>query len=95
MCLAAVATRDNPLLDHMPSDEGAGALSRSKKRPERKTQADQKTACQPTTVPTPPLEAVGVIYLSSSRFRVAIVRFCSVLFQLGKVALSTLKLSVL
>src|SRR3954447_23173177 len=24
MCLAAVATRDNPLLDHMPSDEGAG-----------------------------------------------------------------------
>jgi hypothetical protein len=42
------------------------------------------------TLPTPPLEAVGVTYLSSSVVIVAISRFCSVPFQFGKVALSTL-----
>ena len=47
------------------------------------------------TVPTPPLDAVGVMYFSSSWSRDEISRFCSVAFQLGNVALSTLKVSVL
>ena len=47
------------------------------------------------TVPIPPLEAVGVIYLSSSLLAVTISRFCSVPFQFGNVALSTRKVSVL
>jgi multidrug efflux pump subunit AcrA (membrane-fusion protein) len=47
------------------------------------------------TVPTPPLDAVAVTYLSSSLFAVTIERFCSVPFQFGNVALSTLKIRVL
>jgi len=47
------------------------------------------------TVPTPPLDAEGVTYLSSSLLLDASNRLCSVPFQLGNVALSTLKLSVL
>jgi len=45
------------------------------------------------TVPTPPLDAVGVMYFSSSLSRSDTRRFCSVAFQLGNVALSTLKVS--
>ena len=46
------------------------------------------------TVPTPPLDADGVTYLSSSLLLDASNRFCSVPFQLGNVELSTLKVSV-
>jgi hypothetical protein len=47
------------------------------------------------TVPTPPLDAVGVMYLSSSLLPEESKRFCSVPFQLGNVALSTLNMSIL
>ena len=61
---------------------------------------DSRVACLylarfQVTVPTPPLDAVAVMYLSSSLPAVTIDRFCSVPFQFGNVALSTLKVSVL
>src|SRR5262249_43780070 len=49
----------------------------------------------PVTVPTPPPEALGVTYLSSSPFSVTINRLCSVPSQFGKVALSVLSVRVL
>ena len=57
--------------------------------------ADAYLARLQVTVPTPPLDAVGVMYLSSSLLLDASSRFCSVPFQLANVALSTLKVSVL
>ena len=59
------------------------------------TMAHRYLARLQVTVPTPPLDAVGVMYLSSSLLLEESKRFCSVSFQLGKVALSTLKVKVL
>jgi len=47
------------------------------------------------TVPTPPLDALGVMYFNTSLSMGESNRFCSVPFQLGNVALSTLKVNVL
>ena len=55
----------------------------------------QSAARLQVTVPTPPLDAVGVMYLSSSLLLGASRRFCSVPFQFGNVALATLNVSVL
>src|SRR4029079_14402220 len=52
-------------------------------------QTHHRSARFQVTVPTPPLDAVGVTYLSSSPFAVTISLFCVVPFQLGNVAAST------